>query len=110
MILCAIGEDELTPAQLHERNPHAGTNSSYYLKQLTAAGHIERISSSRDKRATRVRLTPSGLHVCRELTEAAASYTRFPTHDLEKVRALEIKFQTLHRIELVWSNAARYGL
>ncbi|PLU72534.1 MarR family transcriptional regulator [Sinorhizobium medicae] len=110
MVLLAIGDAELSVGELLDRGHYVGSNISYYLKQLADGDYIDRIASQRDKRSARIRLSVKGRQVCAGLREAAKGYERALSHGEQDRRNLEIAFQTLHRLELVWGNAARYGI
>ncbi|MBP1884572.1 MarR family transcriptional regulator [Sinorhizobium mexicanum] len=110
MVLLAIGEAELSVGELLDRGYYMGSNISYYLKQLGDGDYIDRIASQRDKRSARIRLSEKGRKLCASLREAARSYERALTHGEQDRQNLETAFQTLHRLELVWGNAARYGI
>src|SRR5262245_21032049 len=56
MMLCTIGDQELSVRDLIERGYYLGSNASYNLKQLVAQGYIERQASLHDKRAARLKL------------------------------------------------------
>lgn len=110
MVLLAIGDTELSVGELLDRGHYVGSNVSYYLKQLADGDYIDRVASQRDKRSARIRLTKKGMQLCADLQEAASAYERVLTHGDEDRRNLEIAFHTLHRLEMVWGNAARFGI
>lgn len=110
MVLLAIGDVELSVGELLDRGHYIGSNISYYLKQLADGGYIDRVASQRDKRSARIRLTDKGEQLCANLRNAGGAYNRVLARDDDDLRNLEIAFQTLHRLELVWGNAARYGI
>ena len=110
MVLLAIGDVELSVGELLDRGHYVGSNISYYLKQLSDGGYIDRVASQRDKRSARIRLTEKGEQLCADLRDAGGAYNRMLAKDADDLRNLEIAFQTLHRLELVWGNAARYGI
>ncbi|MGH6861536.1 MAG: MarR family winged helix-turn-helix transcriptional regulator, partial [Phyllobacterium sp.] len=109
MLLLAIGNDEISVSQLMERGPYAGTNLSYYLKQLGECGYIERNALQRDRRAARIKLSEKGQQLCADMTEIAASCHKLVANDAENIRNLEIAFRTLDRIEQTWASAAIFG-
>ncbi len=110
MVLLAIGDVELSVGELLDRGHYVGSNISYYLKQLADGGYIDRVASQRDKRSARIRLTEKGEQLCSNLRNAGGAYNRVLARDADDLRNLEIAFQTLHRLELVWGNATRYGI
>ncbi|MBJ6134686.1 MarR family transcriptional regulator [Ochrobactrum sp. Q0168] len=110
LVLMAIGDVELTVGELLDRGHYVGSNISYYLKQLTDGGYVDRVASQRDKRSARIRLTDKGERLCLNLRNASRDYHHILARDDDDLRNLEIAYQTLHRLELLWGNAARYGI
>ena len=109
MVLLAIGDTELSVGELLDRGNYVGSNISYYLKQLTDGDYIDRVTSQRDKRSARIRLTERGRQLCADLRDAAKAFERAFCGE-QDLRDLATAFQALHRLELVWANAARYGV
>ncbi|MCY1246504.1 hypothetical protein D9M72_597430 [compost metagenome] len=97
-------------AELLDRGHYVGSNVSYYLKQLGDGEYIDRAASQRDRRSARIRLSEKGRQLCDSLRKAAGAYERVLSHGEQDRRNLETAFQTLHRLELVWGNATRYGI
>ncbi len=110
MVLLAIGDAEVSVAELLDRGHYVGSNVSYYLKQLGDGEYIDRAASQRDRRSARIRLSEKGRQLCESLRKAAGAYERVLSHGEQDRRNLETAFQTLHRLELVWGNATRYGI
>lgn len=110
MVLLSIGEAELSVGELLDRGPYMGSNVSYHLKQLAQGDYIDRIASQRDKRSVRIRLSEKGKKLCAGLREAGKSYERGLSQAEQERRNLATAFQTLLQLELVWSNAVRYGI
>ncbi|YCI06098.1 MarR family transcriptional regulator (plasmid) [Ensifer sp. D2-11] len=110
MVLLAIGGAELSVGELLDRGHYMGSNVSYHLKQLAEGDYIDRVASQRDKRSARIRLSEKGKKLCAGLREAGKSYDRGLSHAEAERRDLETAFQTLLQLELVWSNAVRYGI
>lgn len=109
MVLLAIGDTELSVGELLDRGNYVGSNISYYLKQLTDGDYIERVTSQRDKRSARIRLTERGRQLCADLRDAAKAFERSFCVE-QDLRDLATAFQALHRLEVMWANAARYGV
>ncbi len=109
MVLLAIGEAELSVGELLDRGHYVGSNISYYLKQLadgdTSTGSHRSVTSVRPASGSE-----KGRQLCAGLRQAAKGYERALSHGDQDRRNLETAFQTLHRLELVWGNAARYGI
>lgn len=109
MVLFTIGSDELSVRDLLDKGHYLGSNVSYYLKQLVDLGYIDRAASPRDRRSARISLTDRGRAVCDALRAADESYHRMIVRDEDEGRELEIAYRVLQKLELVWTNAARYG-
>ncbi|EUC00931.1 transcriptional regulator, MarR family [Rhizobium sp. CF080] len=110
MILLAIGDSELSVAELLDRGHYVGSNVSYYLKQLGDGDYIDRVASQRDKRSARIKLTEKGRQLRANLRDAAMAYERAVNRGDQDQRMLETVFQTLHQLELAWGSASRYGV
>ncbi|MBD9373728.1 MarR family transcriptional regulator [Rhizobium sp. ARZ01] len=110
MVLLAIGDSELSVAELLDRGHYVGSNVSYYLKQLADGDYIDRVASQRDKRSARIKLTEKGRQLRANLRDAAMIYERAVNRGDQEQRMLETAFQTLHQLELAWGSASRYGV
>ncbi|WEX75701.1 MarR family transcriptional regulator [Sinorhizobium numidicum] len=110
MVLLAIGDAELSVAELLDRGHYVGSNVSYYLKQLADGDYIDRVASQRDKRSARIKLSEKGRRLRADLRDAAMAYERTLSRGDQDRRNLETAFQTLHQLELVWGSASRYGI
>lgn len=110
MVLLAIGDSELSVAELLDRGHYVGSNVSYYLKQLADGDYIDRVASQRDKRSARIKLTEKGRQLRANLRDAAMTYERAVNRGDQEQRMLETAFQTLHQLELAWGSASRYGV
>ncbi|QRM53296.1 MarR family transcriptional regulator [Sinorhizobium sp. BG8] len=110
MVLLAIGDSELSVAELLDRGHYVGSNVSYYLKQLADGDYIDRVASQRDKRSARIKLTEKGRRLRASLRDAAMIYERAVNRGDHDQRMLETAFQTLHRLELAWGSASRFGI
>jgi DNA-binding MarR family transcriptional regulator len=109
MILFGIGNDEFSVGQLLQRGNYSGTNMSYHLRQLSEGGFIERVVYQRDRRSARIRLSIKGQKLCADLNAIGALCNRFVAKNPDDLRNLAVAFQTLHKIDQVFENAARYG-
>lgn len=109
MVLLTIGGDELSVRDLLDKGHYLGSNVSYYLKQLVDLGYIDRAASQRDRRSARISLTERGRAVCDALRVSDKSYHRMLVRDEDEAREFETAYRVLQRLELVWTNAARYG-
>ncbi len=60
LLLANIGDDEVSVGELMSRGYYLGSNVSYNLKSLVAAGFVIQERSQHDRRVVRVRLSPQG--------------------------------------------------
>lgn len=109
MVLFTIGGGELSVRDLLDRGHYLGSNISYYLKQLVELGYVDRVTSPRDRRSARISLSEKGRQLCADLRMADDAYHRQLVRDEQESRELEIAYRLLQKLELVWTNAARYG-
>ncbi len=75
LMLFTIGGDELSVRDLLERGNYLGSNASYNLKQLGAAGYINREASSRDRRSARIQPDAKGSRPVRRDPQASTTTT-----------------------------------
>ncbi|NBX74040.1 MAG: MarR family transcriptional regulator [Alphaproteobacteria bacterium] len=107
MMLVNVGDAELSVRDLIERGYYLGSNASYNLKQLVTGGYVERQQALRDKRAARLKLTPTGFKVLRIIHEVTAKYgdmKETSPHDIEATS------RTLRKLERRWGEAVRHTL
>jgi DNA-binding MarR family transcriptional regulator len=69
MIAYHLGDLELTVGELTERGLYQGSNVSYNLKGLAAAGYIRQQRDANDRRAVRISLTERGQALRAEVGE-----------------------------------------
>lgn len=60
LLLANIGDDEVSVGELMSRGYYLGSNVSYNLKRLVAAGLVVQERSQHDRRVVRVRLSDEG--------------------------------------------------
>ena len=109
MVLFTIGNGELSVRDLLDKGHYLGSNVSYYLKQLVDLGYIDRVASQRDRRSARISLSQKGHDLCRALRAADDTYHRLLVRDEDESRELDNAYRLLQKLELVWTNATRYG-
>ncbi|MCS0504449.1 MarR family winged helix-turn-helix transcriptional regulator [Ancylobacter mangrovi] len=108
MLLFTIGNDELSVRDLLERGHYLGSNASYNLKQLVDAGYVHRAASQRDRRSARLKLTSKAMELCDSIRTMHENSHRQSTDEAE-ARELNIAFNVLRRLEMLWTSALRYG-
>jgi len=74
LIVFNIGSEEYSVGDLTQRGYYLGTNITYNLKKLSAAGYIVQERSQHDRRAVRVRLTEKGLALYRSIDALFAEH------------------------------------
>ena len=111
LLLYNIGDGELTASELRKRGYYLGSNVSYNLKKLVDLGYIHHERSRVDRRAVRVRLTPSG----REIRDMVAKLYERHLGSIEPVGGIGVgDFETLNkslaRLERFWTDQILYRL
>ena len=109
LLLYNIGDGELTASELRKRGYYLGSNVSYNLKKLVDLGYIHHERSRVDRRAVRVRLTPSG----REIRDMVAKLYERHLGSIEPVGGIGVgDFETLNkslaRLERFWTDQILY--
>ena len=111
LLLCNIGEAEVTAGELKSRGYYLGSNVSYNLKKLVESGYIHYKRSQTDKRSVRVRLTDKGKEICDVIDGLYARQLQ----SLDQVGGignddLKVLNDTLFRLEHFWADQIRYRL
>jgi DNA-binding MarR family transcriptional regulator len=109
MVLFTIGNGDLSVRDLLDKGHYLGSNVSYYLKQLVDLGYIDRVASQRDRRSARISLSQKGHDLCQALRATDDTYHRLLVRDEGESRELDNAYRLLQKLELVWTNATRYG-
>lgn len=104
LILYNIGEDQLTVGELTNRGYYLGTNVSYNVKHLVAGGYLLQEKAPHDKRSTRVKLSPKGL----ELVKQMEALIERNVAELDKrnpgLTPLVEANKTMHQLERFWTD------
>ena len=109
LMLFTIGSDEISVRDLLERGNYLGSNASYNLKQLGAAGYIRREASARDRRSARLSLTRKGRDLCGSIRKIDTAYQRLMSKSDADYQDLETTARTLRKVEVMFITAMRYG-
>ncbi len=111
LLLFNIGDAELTAGELRSRGYYLGSNVSYNLKKLVDMGFIIHERSETDRRSVRVRLSESGLEVCRIVNDlyerqlqSVVKVGGVNTADFDDLN------KTLFRLERFWADQIRFRL
>ena len=108
MMLSNIGAEEISVRDLIERGYYLGSNASYNLKQVVEGGYVERHSSTRDRRAARLKVAAKGQQVLTKLAELEQQWGE-PLAKSGDEASLETTYKVLRHLERCWSDAVRYA-
>ncbi|MDD3288519.1 MAG: MarR family transcriptional regulator [Alphaproteobacteria bacterium] len=109
MMMSNIGSGEISVHTLIERGYYLGSNASYNLKQLVDCGYVERLSSPRDKRAARLKLSPKGEATLSALAELEGHWAEPLMKSPSDFADIENANNLLRKLEHCWSDAVRYA-
>jgi DNA-binding MarR family transcriptional regulator len=108
MMLITIGNDEISVRHLIERGYYLGSNSSYNLKHLVAAGYVLRTPLPRDRRSAVLKLTDKGKALCATIVRADIAciglLNKLLGGDAEMARMI----RALKLLERTWSDLLKY--
>ena len=108
MMLVTIGNDEISVRHLIERGYYLGSNSSYNLKHLVAAGYVTRTPLPRDRRSAVLKLTEKGRTLCATIIRADTAgvglLSKLLGGDVEMSRMV----RALKLLERTWSDLLKY--
>ena len=102
LMLANIGQEELAVRDLIERGYYLGSNASYNLKQLVDGGYVERNTSSRDRRAAQLKVSPKGRGILEALGTLNAGIA-VPL--MQGPGEMETAWRLLRKLERRWSDA-----
>lgn len=111
LLLCNIGEKELTAGELRTRGYYLGSNVSYNLKKLVEMGFIDHQRSRVDRRSVRIKLTAKGSQI---FGIVGALYRKHigTLEQVGDISAMELGAlnKSLHRLERFWTDQILYRL
>lgn len=108
MMLITIGADEISVRHLIERGYYIGSNASYNLKHLVAAGYVSRTPLPRDRRSAILKLTEKGRALCAAIGGADVSCQRLLAQHLGDDAELTRTSRVLQLLERAWSDMLKY--
>lgn len=108
MMLCNIGNEDISVRDLIERGYYLGSNASYNLKNLIEGGYVDRQASARDRRSAHLKITAKGQEVLAKLSALELQWAQ-PMLAPENAIAIEAAYTTLRTLERCWSDAVRYA-
>jgi len=108
LILYNIGHDELTVGELTLRGYYLGSNVSYNLRKMTAAGFLQQHRSENDRRTVRVSLTEKGARLREQLATAFDRHIDEMT-DTVAFDELMRSRENLRKLERFWLGQLGFG-
>jgi len=111
LLLYNIGDKELTTGDLRARGYYLGSNVTYNLKKLVAAGYIEQKKSQTDRRSSHIRLTGQGKQVC-ETIDRLYDRQLLAVGDVGGLALDEMASmnENMQRLERFWQDQIRFKL
>jgi len=109
-ILFNIGTSDLTVGELTLRGCYLGSNVSYNVKKLVEAGYLIQQRSAHDRRSVRVRLSPTGLELCREIDAMHDRHLAQLQDGPIDATAVTDTLTTLRRFDRFWNRMVEQGL
>lgn len=108
MMLVTIGDDEISVRHLIERGYYLGSNSSYNLKHLVAAGYVTRTPLPRDRRSAVLKLTDKGRALCATIARADIACIGLLGKLLGGEAEMGRMIRALKMLERTWSDLLKY--
>jgi DNA-binding MarR family transcriptional regulator len=108
MMLVTIGDDEISVRHLIERGYYLGSNSSYNLKHLVAAGYVTRTPLPRDRRSAVLKLTEKGRALCTTIVRADIACIGLLRDMLGGDAEMGRMIRALKMLERTWSDLLKY--
>lgn len=108
MMLVTIGDDEISVRHLIERGYYLGSNSSYNLKHLVAAGYVTRTPLPRDRRSAVLKLTEKGRALCATIVRADIACVGLLGKLLGGEAEMARMIRALKMLERTWSDILKY--
>ncbi len=109
LLLYNIGDQQVTVGELRNRGYYQGSNVSYNLKKLTAAGYIHQERCAVDRRSVRIKLTEKGFDLRHVVCELWGRHIdRFSNGDVLGSEELEKMCHALQALERYWGAQIRY--
>ena len=108
LMVLHIGTNELTVTDLLKRGYYLASNVSYNARKLAENGYLSQTRSTADRRSIRLRLTPRGLALHRQLNEMIDRQVRALT-DITNPNDLEQATQIFRSLGDFWHTLRRLG-
>ncbi len=107
LLLMNIQSADLTMRELVERGYYIGSNVTYNVRQLAAAGYVEQQRSTRDRRSIKLRLTEKGRALCAHLLQVERGHAVALTEHTPGTGLLAAR-EALRTLERVWTEHIQY--
>lgn len=109
LLLFNIGDNEVTAGELKTRGYYQGSNVSYNLKKLVDLGYMHYQRCPFDRRAVRIRLTPTGQDIRQTLLQLFDRHsTQLEAESGIEFPMLDQMTRSLRKLERYWGNQIRY--
>jgi DNA-binding MarR family transcriptional regulator len=109
LILFNIGTTDLTIGELTLRGCYLGSNVSYNVKKMVENDYLIQERSVHDRRSIRVRLSPKGLELCRQLDSMHDQHVGSLAQTQVDLKALTDTSATLRRMDRFWTQIVDRG-
>lgn len=109
LILNNVGDDEMSVGELTARGFYLGSNVSYNVKKMVENEYLVQEPSPHDRRSSRVKLSPKGLELHKQLSEHLMKHIE----RMEKSGLTQEKIvagnDMLRQLERIWTTMINYG-
>lgn len=102
LTLINVGKNTITIGELTAKGYYSGSNASYNLRKMSAAGYIIQKQSPHDKRACFIKLSDKGLKLYETLTNNLTKYTKEVKEG--SVNYLEQSIGSIRKVLAIWSD------
>ena len=111
LLIYNIGDQQLTAGELRGRGYYLGSNVTYNLKKLVAAGYIEQRRCPKDRRAVTIILSEDGKAVCQRIDDLYDRQLRSISAigGLEAADLLQMN-EKMQLLEHFWQDQIRFKL
>ena len=109
LILYNIGTDEMTVGELTARGYYLGSNVSYNVKKMAESQYLLQERSPHDRRSVRIKLSPKGLALHKNLNESLEKQIAALTVAKISPEELAQSSETLRKLERFWTGMINYS-
>ncbi|MHA1566959.1 MAG: MarR family winged helix-turn-helix transcriptional regulator [Alphaproteobacteria bacterium] len=108
VLLTNVKDAEVSIRELVDRGYYIGSNVTYNVRHLVQCGYVLQSRSERDRRSVKIKLTESGLEVCKLLGEMEQRHADAMGDTGRQLSEVETARNTLRALERVWSDSIQY--